>query len=151
MNRGIMTALSAIVAAQGLKLPIHYAMKGEWDWKRTLGTGGMPSSHSSGVAALATYTAARYGIKSIEFAIAAMLGMIVMYDAAGIRRHAGEIAIQVNDLDADVERLAGEHPGMYHTRRKERLKETLGHQPEEVAGGAILGAAIGYVSAMTAK
>lgn len=150
-NRGLGTALVAIGAAQLLKLPWHYAKTGKWDLRKMTGSGGMPSSHSSGVTALATYTATKYGIRTPEFAIASMLGMIVMYDAMNIRRHAGEIAIQVNDLDADVERLAGHHPGIYHTRRKERLKESLGHQPGEVAAGALLGACIGLLGALTAK
>lgn len=150
-NRGLATALLAVGTAQLLKLPWHYAKTGKWDFRKMVGSGGMPSSHSSGVTALATYTASKYGIRTPEFAIASMLGIIVMYDAMNIRRHAGEIAIQVNDLDADVERLAGHHPGIYHTRRKKRLKESLGHQPGEVAAGALLGAAIGLFGALTAK
>jgi acid phosphatase family membrane protein YuiD len=108
----------------------------------------MPSSHSSGVSALAAYTATKYGIKTPEFAISAMLGIIVMYDAMNIRRHAGEIAMQVNDLDEDVEKLSGEHPGIYHKRRRERLKESLGHQPQEVFAGSVLGACIGLIGAL---
>lgn len=111
----------------------------------------MPSAHSSGVSALATYTALRYGWKTPEFAIATMLGIIVMYDAMNIRRHAGEIAIQVNDLDADVENLTGEHPGIFHQRRKEKLEESLGHQPTEVLAGALFGSVIGAVGAVTAR
>jgi hypothetical protein len=148
-NRGLGTALAAVGAAQLLKVPLHAWRKGEWKFGKIVGSGGMPSSHSSGVSALAAYTAIKYGVRTPEFAIASMLGLVVMYDAMNIRRHAGEIAIQVNDLDADVERLAGHHPGIYHERRKEKLKETLGHQPSEVAAGALLGAAIGVVGALS--
>jgi acid phosphatase family membrane protein YuiD len=147
-NRGLVTALTAVGAAQLLKLPIHYAKTGMWDVRKIMGSGGMPSSHSSGVSALAAYTATKYGVKTPEFAISAMLGIIVMYDAMNIRRHAGEIAVQVNDLDEDVEKLAGEHPGMYHKRRRERLKESLGHQPREVVAGSLLGVFIGFVGAL---
>jgi acid phosphatase family membrane protein YuiD len=150
-NRGLGTALIAVGAAQLLKLPIHYAKTGKWDARKIVGSGGMPSSHSSGVSALAVYTATKYGVKTPEFSIAAMLGIIVMYDAMNIRRHAGEIAIQVNDLDADVEKLAGHHPGMYHKRRRERLKESLGHQPREVVAGSVLGALFGLLGALTAS
>lgn len=150
-NRGLGTALIAVGAAQLLKLPIHYANTGKWDARKIVGSGGMPSSHSSGVSALAVYTATKYGVKTPEFAIAAMLGIIVMYDAMNIRRHAGEIAIQVNDLDADVEKLAGHHPGVYHKRRRERLKESLGHQPREVVAGSVLGALFGFLGAVTAS
>lgn len=149
-NRGLVTALTAVGAAQLLKMPLHYANTGKWDVRKIVGSGGMPSAHSSGVSALAAYTAAKYGVKTPEFAISAMLGIIVMYDAMNIRRHAGEIAMQVNDLDEDVERLAGEHPGFYHTRRRERLKESLGHLPREVAAGSLLGAFIGFIGAITA-
>lgn len=133
-----------------LKLPLHYAKTGTWDIRKIIGSGGMPSAHSSGVSALAAYTATKYGVKTPEFAISAMLGIIVMYDAMNIRRHAGEIAVQVNDLDEDVERLAGEHPGIYHKRRRERLKESLGHQPREVAAGSLLGALFGFIGGITA-
>jgi len=148
-NRGLVTALTAVGTAQLLKLPLHYVKTGMWDVRKIIGSGGMPSSHSSGVTALAAYTATKYGVKTPEFAISAMLGIIVMYDAMNIRRHAGEIAMQVNDLDVDVEKLAGEHPGMYHKRRRERLKESLGHQPREVVAGSLLGAVIGFVGALT--
>lgn len=149
-NRGLVTALTAVGAAQLLKLPLHYAKTGTWDIRKLIGSGGMPSAHSSGVSALAAYTATKYGVKTPEFAISAMLGIIVMYDAMNIRRHAGEIAVQVNDLDEDVEKLAGKHPGIYHKRRRERLKESLGHQPREVAAGSLLGALFGFIGGITA-
>ncbi|GKU76142.1 divergent PAP2 family protein [Paenibacillus sp. L3-i20] len=150
-NRGLVTALTAVGAAQLLKLPMQYVRTSEWDTKKIIGSGGMPSSHSSGVTALAVYSATKYGVSSPEFAIATMLGLVVMYDAMNIRRHAGEIAIQVNDLDVDVEKLSGHHPGIEHKKRKERLKETLGHQPSEVAAGAVLGAIIGFLGAAVGK
>jgi hypothetical protein len=145
------TALIAVGTAQLLKLPLHYKKSGKWDINKIKGSGGMPSAHSSGVTALAVYTAVKYGIKTPEFAISAMLGIVVMYDAMNIRRHAGEIAMQVNDLDEDVEKLSGEHPGIYHKRRREKLKESLGHQPKEVAAGSLLGACIGLIGALTAS
>lgn len=149
-NRGLGTALMAVGAAQLLKLPIDYAKTGKWNIRKIVGSGGMPSSHSSGVSALAVYTATKYGVKTPEFAISAMLGIVVMYDAMNIRRHAGEIAMQVNDLDEDMERLSGEHPGIYHKRRRERLKESLGHLPREVFAGSVLGALLGFLGAVTA-
>lgn len=150
-NRALGTALIAVGAAQLLKLPLHYAETGKWDTRKIIGSGGMPSSHSSGVTALAVYTATKYGVRTPEFAISAMLGIIVMYDAMNIRRHAGEIAMQVNDLDVDVEKLAGEHPGIYHSRRREKLKESLGHQPREVLAGSLLGAVLGFVGAISSS
>ena len=149
MNRGLCTSLLAVGAAQLLKVPFHYAKTGKWQALKMIGSGGMPSSHASGVSALAAYTGVRYGVKTPEFAVAAMLGIIVMYDAMNIRRHAGEIAVQVNDLDEHMEKLSGKVPGIGHERREKQLKETLGHQPIEVSVGALFGAAIGSISALT--
>jgi acid phosphatase family membrane protein YuiD len=146
MNRAITTALAGIAIAQLLKIPTQFAKTKNLEITTMIGTGGMPSSHSCGVTALASYIGWDKGVNSSEFAIATMLGLIVMYDATGIRRHAGETAVQVNDLDADVEELAGDHPGVYHIKREKKLKESLGHQPAEVAVGALLGIAVGTAS-----
>jgi acid phosphatase family membrane protein YuiD len=146
INRAIGTALSGIALAQVLKIPLLTMKTKRVDYRALIGTGGMPSSHSCGVTSLATYVGFEKGWDSKSFAIATMLGLIVMYDATGIRRYAGETAIQVNDLDVDVEELAGEHPGVYHIRREQKLKEKLGHQPIEVLAGALLGIGVGTVS-----
>lgn len=143
---GIIIALSAIVIAQLIKLPLYILKTGTWEWRRLIETGGMPSSHSAAVTALATYIGLSEGFSSLYFAISTIFGLIVMYDAMGIRRHAGEIAMQVNELDEDVEQLEGNHPGIYHNKRHKELKEMLGHQPAEVVGGAILGVVIGFIS-----
>ncbi|OZM57448.1 haloperoxidase [Lottiidibacillus patelloidae] len=150
MNRAIATALCSIGIAQVLKIPFAKD-KDEGIIKTIFSTGGMPSSHSAGVSSLATYVGLKKGFTSVDFALATIFGLIVMYDAQGIRRHAGEIAIQVNDLDEEVEKLAGDHPGVFHTRREKELKEMLGHQPEEVAGGAVLGVLLGAISASLSK
>ncbi|KZZ85133.1 acid phosphatase [Bacillus sp. SJS] len=148
-NRGILTALAGIGIAQGLKIFGHKKLTGKWDWRPIFTTGGMPSSHSAGVSSLATYVAAKNGSSSIETALAVVFGIIVMYDAQGIRRHTGEIAALVNDIDADIEVLSGHFPGLGHVKQKEELKELLGHQPEEVFYGAMLGVIIGLISART--
>ncbi|WP_347549166.1 divergent PAP2 family protein [Pseudalkalibacillus hwajinpoensis] len=149
MNRGIGVALSAITFAQSLKILTHKAQTGKWDWRPLFQTGGMPSSHSAGVSALATYTALKTGKQSIETALAVVFGVIVMYDAQGIRRHTGEIAQLVNDLDEDIELLSGHYPDLFHARRDVELNELLGHQPAEVGGGAVLGIALGLISYYT--
>jgi acid phosphatase family membrane protein YuiD len=146
MNQGIATALTAIGAAQALKVPIKQKITGEWDWSVLLQTGGMPSSHSAGVTALATYVAWKKGWRTVDFALSSIFGMIVMYDAMGIRRYAGETAMEVNDLKVEVEKLAKEHPGIYHKKREKELKEMLGHMPREVAAGSLLGLAVGTLS-----
>ncbi|APH06585.1 divergent PAP2 family protein [Bacillus weihaiensis] len=151
MNRGIWTAISGIGIAQGLKILTHRREHGVWDWRPLLQTGGMPSSHSAGVSALATYVATKKGLNSTDTALAVIFGIIVMYDAQGIRRHTGEIAKIVNDLDADIEVLSGHMPGLFHVKQEKELNELLGHQPAEVAGGALLGIAIGFISSILEK
>ncbi|MFC7063723.1 divergent PAP2 family protein [Halobacillus seohaensis] len=148
MNRGIVTALSAIGIAQGLKILTHKKDTGDWDWKPLFQTGGMPSSHSAGVASLATYVAANRGTRHIETALAVVFGSIVMYDAQGIRRHTGEIARLVNDLEDNIETISGDFPSLEYVKRDKDLKELLGHQPTEVIGGAVFGILYGLASAL---
>lgn len=147
MNKGIVTALSAIALAQTLKVFTHKKLTGKWDWKQVATTGGMPSSHSAGVAALAVYIAANKGSRHTETALATVFGVIVMYDAQGIRRHTGEIAQLVNDLEDEFAVLSGNFPSYEFVEREKELKELLGHQPLEVLGGAVLGAVLGLLFA----
>lgn len=147
MNRGIITSLSAIGIAQALKIVTHKKLSGRWDFKQAFTTGGMPSSHSAGVSALASYVAANKGTGHTETALAVIFGTIVMYDAQGIRRHTGEIARLVNDLEDSFVTLSGDFPSLEFEKRDNELKELLGHQPIEVLGGALFGTMIGLVSA----
>lgn len=147
MNRGIITSLSAIGIAQGLKIFTHKKLTGNWDWKQAFTTGGMPSSHSAGVSALASYVAANKGAGHTETALAVVFGTIVMYDAQGIRRHTGEIAQLVNDLEDSFVSISGDFPSLVFEKREKELKELLGHQPIEVLGGALFGVALGLLSA----
>ncbi|WP_226584594.1 divergent PAP2 family protein [Halobacillus litoralis] len=147
MNRGIITAISAIGIAQGLKILTYRRNNGEWDIKQAATTGGMPSSHSAGVSALAAYIAANKGSRHTETALAVTFGVIVMYDAQGIRRHTGEIAQLVNDLEDNFAAISGDFPSFEFVERENELKELLGHQPIEVLGGAVLGVLLGYLSA----
>jgi acid phosphatase family membrane protein YuiD len=146
VNQAMLTGLASIAIAQGLKLPLNYMHTGSWERSSLTQTGGMPSSHSAGVASLATYVALKKGTSAFDFAISSLFGLIVMYDAMGIRRSAGEMAVELNNLDAQVEELANQHPGVYHQKRKEALKEPLGHMPREVFVGAVLGIILGTIS-----
>lgn len=80
MNKPIITALATIGIAQFLKMPIRKITGGKWDWRLFFETGGMPSSHSAGVASLATYIAKKRGVKTIDFALASIFGLLVMYE-----------------------------------------------------------------------
>ncbi|ARK30721.1 divergent PAP2 family protein [Halalkalibacter krulwichiae] len=147
MNRPMITALATIGIAQVLKIPINKAQTGEWEPKLLVETGGMPSSHSAGVTALATFVALERGISSVDFALSTVFGLIVMYDAQGIRRQTGELTIKVNEMDLELEELTGLHKDQIMSKaRTDKLRERLGHLPEEVLGGAILGLITGTVS-----
>lgn len=99
--------------------------------------GGFPSSHTAMVMALTTALARVYGLGSPLFAIALIFSLVVMYDAAGVRRAAGLQAAVLNRLVADLR----EHRGI----AEERLRELLGHTPVEVLAGAALGIAVGIL------
>ncbi|MED1599756.1 divergent PAP2 family protein [Alkalihalophilus marmarensis] len=146
MNRPMLTALLTIGLAQSLKVPIKKIQTDQWEWDTLLETGGMPSSHSAGVTALATYVALERGVSSVDFALSTVFGLIVMYDAQGIRRQTGELTIKVNEMNADLERMAGDSHAKQSEKRSVKLRERLGHQPEEVVGGALLGLITGGIS-----
>ncbi|MBB6733653.1 divergent PAP2 family protein [Cohnella zeiphila] len=139
LNYPLLAALTAIVAAQFVKVPIFYLAKGRWAPGLAFGTGGMPSSHSAAVASMATAVALRQGFSSPEFAIAAVVCAITMYDAAGIRRQAGMHASAINRMLLAVPELQAGSP------ERQTLKELLGHRPAEVLIGALLGIAIGFL------
>lgn len=84
--KGIITSLTAIMIAQILKVPISKSKTGKWDWKEAITPGGMPSSHAAGVTALATYIGLKLGSRTLDFALAVLFGLIVMYDAQGVRK-----------------------------------------------------------------
>jgi uncharacterized protein len=141
-NFPLWIALFAIITAQFIKIPLTYLVTKKVDWKLFFSTGGMPSSHSSGVTALTTGIALENGLGSPLFAIAAIFSIIVMYDAKGIRRHAGKQAAVVNDLVRDFQKFTKEFkswPQKDSEEQRKDLKELLGHEPSEVFFGAILG------------
>ncbi len=143
--RGIIAAIISIGLAQFLKVPISALLTGRWDWKQLVGSGGMPSSHAAGVTSLATYIGLKLGSRSLDFALSVIFGLIVMYDAQGVRRHAGDTAIKVNELEKRIDQLSGKDNDLSHDKRTKELKESIGHQPEEVLGGALLGFVVGLI------
>ncbi len=105
-------------------------------------TGGMPSSHSAAVTALSTGVALEQGLDSPLFAVAAIFAVITMFDATGVRRHAGEQATVINRLVIDFNRFVSEAKDFQKAEEKEKqkkLKELLGHQPIEVFFGGVTG------------
>lgn len=133
-NKVFMSAALGWLVAQVLKTLIHTVFTKEFDPERLVGSGGMPSSHSSTVVALATAAYFEFGTSSYEFAIAAILAIIVMYDARGVRREAGRQAVLLNDIIKIFEDM-----GRSEISAHDKLKEFIGHTPLQVLMGAILG------------
>ena len=109
----------------------QYFVSGRWNLRRFVETGGMPSSHSAAVAALSTSVGIQEGFTSVLFGVTLYFSLIVMYDAAGLRRAAGRQATVLNRL---IERHF-QHP----EGDTQKLMELLGHTPFEVFIGASLG------------
>jgi hypothetical protein len=124
-------ALCVGFAAQGYKGLLHFVTRRRWNFRRFFETGGMPSAHSAAVAALSTAVGLQEGFTSTLFGVCLYFSLIVMYDAAGLRRAAGRQATILN-------RLIDEH--FQHSERDtHRLMELLGHTPFEVFVGGLLG------------
>ena len=135
-NSVFLTALLGWVVAQALKIVLSWDKK--LDFKRFVGSGGMPSSHASFVMSLTMAVGFETGFDSALFAISAVMSFVVMYDAAGIRRSAGQQATILNKLVESMRQA--DLP-----KTEKRLKELLGHTPIEVFGGAVLGIIIAII------
>ena len=97
-NQTLMTGVTGWVVAQVLKTILDIGLNHSFNPERLIGSGGMPSSHSSTVCSLATAAALRYGVGSFEFSISFILAMVVMYDAIGVRQETGKQARVLNRL-----------------------------------------------------
>jgi len=137
-NAILISAVTAWLIAQVLKVIINFTIHRTFDIGILFSSGGFPSSHSATVSAVALGVGKYYGWDSPIFAVAAIFGMIVMYDAAGVRRAAGKQAEVINQL------VAGLYNQMSNLSQ-ERLKELIGHTPFEVFAGAIVGIVVGLL------
>lgn len=129
----IFAGVTAAFVAQLIKFFTFLIIHKKINFKIVTTTGGMPSSHSAGVVALATAVGLVGGFDSLSFAVAFGIAVVTMYDAAGVRRAAGKTAASLNRImedfyKQDVHAIAP------------KLKELLGHTPVEVIVGAIFGA-----------
>ena len=140
-NPILMSAVSAWFIAQIMKAILHTALTKNFVAERLVGTGGMPSSHSATVTGLATSVFIKCGPGSVEFALAASLAIIVMYDALGIRRQAGKHAQLLNEMMDTMEKM--DTIDWNKLSPDERLKEFLGHTPSQVIVGIIIGVFLG--------
>jgi hypothetical protein len=130
-NRHIVTGFIGLVLAQILKVFFDYWRTKSWSRAMLTSTGGMPSSHSSLVVALMLSIGMYEGFGTPIFAVSAAFALVVMHDAAGVRRAAGKHAEAINFLFSKLEKQG--------IKLDHKLKELLGHRPLEVIAGAILG------------
>ncbi|XP_033139607.1 uncharacterized membrane protein YuiD isoform X1 [Brassica rapa] len=123
-NYPLLSAVLAFTIAQFIKFFTTWYKEKRWDLKRLVGSGGMPSSHSATVTALAMAVGLQEGFGGSLFAMAFILTSIVMYDATGVRLHAGRQAEVLNQI---VYELPSEHP----LAESRPLRELLGHTPPQ--------------------
>lgn len=138
-NRIFISAVIGWLVAQVLKTLIHFILTKKLVAERMVGSGGMPSSHSATVCALAAATGIQYGGGGFEFAVTVMLAIIVMYDAMGVRRETGKQGQILNEM-LEVFTNMGKQ-----ISAEAKLKEFVGHTPLQVLMGAILGIGIAVI------
>ena len=136
-NKALVAAVLAWFFAQVIKVVLVFVEERRLDFSKMISSGGMPSSHSALISAMAASVGKTAGLDSVEFAIAAVVSLVVMYDAANVRREAGKHAELLNKIARDL------YPDNH--MNQEKLKELLGHKLIEVAAGAILGITIGVL------
>ena len=134
-NRVPWTAMLCWLSAQVIKVIFYAVRNRHFSFERLVGAGGMPSSHSATVCGLAVAVGRTCGLASPMFAIAMIVAAVVMYDATGVRRAAGEQAKVLNRLILEQD----------WSQAQKNLKEFLGHTPLEVLAGAILGIALAFL------
>ena len=132
-NRIFMASVSGWLVAQILKTIIHMWFNRKFVAERLVGSGGMPSSHSATVCALAAAAGMEYGGGSFQFAMAAVVAIVVMYDAIGVRRETGIQARVLNEMMELFTKMGKE------MSVEDKLKEFVGHTPLQVLMGALLG------------
>ena len=132
-NPFLMVPIFSWFIAQVLKTIIHTVINRKFDITRMFGDGGMPSGHSATVSSLAVITLLVYGCGSFQFAVAAVLAIIVCHDASGVRLETGKQAEVLNDLIEIIDMLTTEK------LPEVKLKEFVGHTPVQVAAGVIVG------------
>lgn len=137
-NKALLAALTAWFTAQVIKIIINLIQEKKIDFALLMSSGGMPSSHSATVCSLAVMIMRICSASSIEFALASVFAFVVMYDAAGVRRAAGEQAKVLNRIVEDLAKGKTEY-------MEKNLKELIGHTPFQVMVGAVLGIIIGAI------
>ena len=133
-NPFLITSIASWGLAQVIKTIIHTIVYHEFDWTRLIGDGGMPSAHSATVSSLAMVTGLHFGFSSFEFAISALLAIIVCHDASGVRLETGKHAAVLNEIIGIFEKRPGEDYDL-----EANLKEFVGHTNLQVCVGIVIG------------
>lgn len=137
VERAITAVLLSWLLSQLTKVVRGMRREKRFNFRWIFDTGGMPSSHSATVASLATVVGLYYGFKTIPFLMACIYSIIIMFDAAGVRRSVGRQAAILNKMMEDVNK-GREVP-------ETRMKELLGHTPIEVFAGALVGIVLALI------
>ena len=144
-NEILTVSLLSWFVAQVLKTIINFVLLGRFQLERMWGDGGMPSAHSATVTAMVIATARSEGIHSAIFAVAAVVAIITMHDAMGVRRETGEQAKVLNKmLEQWIEVTEKNNPFLQNML----LKEMVGHPPLQVMAGFALGILVGFLYPM---
>ena len=122
-----------------LKVVITLAHEKRLDLRLLVASGGMPSSHSALVSALATAAALVSGLGSVAFAIATILALVVMYDSAGVRQSVGQQAVVLNRI---IDELRFRRP---IAELERDLRELIGHTSFEVYIGGAIGIIVAWL------
>lgn len=134
-NPVLLTGLSSWFIAQLLKTVLYAVVNKKLDWGRMVGDGGMPSGHSATVSSVAIMSGLMCGFSSVEFAVAAIIAIVVCHDAMGVRQETGKQAVLLNEMTKIIEILSkDELPEV-------KLKEFVGHTPLQVYAGVSIGIA----------
>jgi acid phosphatase family membrane protein YuiD len=133
-NKILIISASAWIITQILKVLVILVQEKRLDWSYLITSGGMPSSHTAIVCALATSIGLTIGVGSVSFSIAVVLAIIVMYDAAGVRQSVGQQSAMINRI------VRGSKLGI-----EKELREFIGHTPFQVFMGAVLGILISWM------
>ena len=134
-NQYLLVSLSSWFVPQVLNTVLYALETKKLDWSRLFGDGGMPSGHSATVTSLGVFCGLNFGFDSFQFAVTAILAIIVCHDAMGVRLETGKQAVKINELLEVFDLL---HPDKIS---EANLKEFVGHTPIQVMAGILLGIA----------
>ena len=137
-NKYIYVPILLWFCVQTFKVLHDLVIQKKFNFKRIMGAGGMPSSHTAIVVSLETLIGKYEGVDTAIFALSLIFSFVVMYDAAGVRRAAGKQAKLLNKIV--------ETPGLSSVQVQEKLVEVLGHTPIQVIVGAIIGVIVGIIA-----